>query len=225
MTKITIAIDGFSACGKSTTAKDVARRLNYIYVDSGAMYRAVTYQLLEDNIDLIDQNAVKDALDQISIQFKTGPTNENETWLNGHKVEDVIRSMRVSNKVSEVAAISVVRRAMVTLQQQMGVNKGIVMDGRDIGTVVFPNAELKIFMTATPEVRAERRLKELEQKGIKSSLKEVLENLKERDHLDQTRADSPLLKAEDAVVIDNSNLTFDQQVDEIVKLALKIIQG
>ena len=120
MTKITIAIDGFSACGKSTTAKDVARRLNYIYVDSGAMYRAVTYQLLEDNIDLIDQNAGKDALDQISIQFKTGPTNENETRLNGHKVEDVIRSMRVSNKVSEVAAISVVRRAMVTLQQQMG---------------------------------------------------------------------------------------------------------
>lgn len=219
MKEIIVAIDGYSACGKSTTAKVVARELSYIYVDSGAMYRAVTYFFLEEKIDIDDPEQVRAALEQIDIEFKLNGENQPATWLNGNNVEEAIRDMRVSGKVSEIAAIPEVRRAMVRLQKGMGVGKGIVMDGRDIGTVVFPEAELKIFMTAKPQVRAERRLKELEQKGIKSSLEDVMANLKERDHIDTTREDSPLMKAEGAVVVDNSNLTFDEQVAIIVDLA------
>lgn len=219
MNEITIAIDGYSACGKSTTARAVARGLNYIYVDSGAMYRAVTYYFLENSVDIVDQLQVSEALERIKIEFRRNNQAELTTWLNQKDVEQEIRSMRVSGKVSEVAAIPEVRRAMVKLQQKMGENKGIVMDGRDIGTVVFPRAELKIFMTARPEVRAQRRLKELEQKGVKSSLGEVMANLRERDHIDTTREDSPLTKAEDAIVLDNSEMTFAQQVDEILSLA------
>jgi cytidylate kinase len=219
MNKITIAIDGHSACGKSTTAKAVAKALNYTYVDSGAMYRAVTYYVLEHSIDINDLEVLSKALDEISIEFRLDKDNHPSTWLNGQNIEEEIRTMRVSGKVSEVAAISEVRQAMVRLQQQMGEHKGIVMDGRDIGTVVFPEAELKIFMTASSEVRAQRRLKELEQKGIKSSLEDVMANLVERDHIDTTREDSPLIKANDAIVVDNSNLTFDQQVERILILA------
>ena len=224
MSKITIAIDGYSACGKSTTAKEVAKSLDYIYVDSGAMYRAVTYYFLEHSVDIEDRGQLNEALGRISIEFRLDAEKRPETWLNGVNVEDEIRSMRVSGKVSEAAAISAVRRAMVKLQQVMGERKGIVMDGRDIGTVVFPQAELKIFMTASPEVRAERRLKELEQKGIKSSLEDVMGNLMERDHIDTSREDSPLTKADDAIVIDNSNLTFDEQVNRILSLAREKIE-
>lgn len=219
MSEITIAIDGYSACGKSTTAKAVARNLNYIYVDSGAMYRAVTFYFLQHGVDLIKSGQVQEALEAINIEFRRGHQGEPVTWLNDKVVEEEIRSMRVSGKVSEVAAIPAVRRAMVSLQQKMGAAGSIVMDGRDIGTVVFPKAELKIFMTADPEVRAQRRLKELEQKGTKSSLEEVMANLRERDHIDTTREDSPLTKAADAVVLDNSNMTFGEQVNEILSMA------
>lgn len=223
MSKIIIAIDGYSACGKSTTAKVVAKSLNYIYVDSGAMYRAVTYYFTENDVDLNDLTAMSSALEKISIEFKTDSNDNSITWLNGQNVEQEIRSMKVSGKVSEVAAISEVRRAMVALQQRMGVEKGLVMDGRDIGTVVFPTADLKIFMTADPMVRAQRRLLELEQKGVDSSLEEVMANLQERDRIDTTREDSPLVRADDAIIVDNSNLTFEQQVAEILHLAEEII--
>lgn len=222
MSKIIIAIDGYSACGKSTTAKAVAKALNYIYVDSGAMYRAVTYYFIENNVDWHDMEAVRAALDEISIEFKLDANDNSVTWLNGENVEEAIRSMKVSGKVSEIAAISAVRKAMVALQQKMGAEKSIVMDGRDIGTVVFPNADLKIFMTADPQVRAARRLLELEQKGVESSLEGVVTNLQERDRIDTTREDSPLVKAEDAIVVDNSELTFDQQVAKILALAKEI---
>jgi cytidylate kinase len=218
MSKITIAIDGYSACGKSTTAKAVARALNYVYVDSGAMYRAVTYYFIEQNIDLDKPQEISQALDKINIRFVLYADEQPVTMLNGANVEEDIRGMLVSGKVSKVAAIPAVRRAMVRQQQQMGEEKGLVMDGRDIGTVVFPNAELKIFMTARPEVRARRRLLELEQKGMKSSLEEVMANLEERDRIDTSREDSPLTKAEDAVVLDNSDLSFDQQVEKILAL-------
>ena len=218
MSKITIAIDGYSACGKSTTAKAVARALNYVYVDSGAMYRAVTYYFIEQNIDLDKPQEISQALDKINIRFVLDANDQPVTMLNGANVEEDIRGMLVSGKVSEVAAIPAVRRAMVRQQQQMGEEKGLVMDGRDIGTVVFPNAELKIFMTARPEVRARRRLLELEQKGMKSSLEEVMANLEERDSIDTSREDSPLTKANDAVVLDNSDLSFDQQVEKILAL-------
>ena len=219
MSEITIAIDGYSACGKSTTAKAVAKALDYVYVDSGAMYRAVTYYFSEQGIDLQDSFGIAEALKEINIEFRRTAGGEPVTWLNGIDVEAEIRSMRVSSQVSEVAAIPAVRRAMVSLQQKMGQAGKIVMDGRDIGTVVFPKAELKIFMTAKPEVRAQRRLKELEQKGMKSSLEDVMANLRERDHIDTTRADSPLTKAEEAIVLDNSEMTFARQVDEILAMA------
>ena len=223
MSKITIAIDGYSACGKSTTAKAVAKALNYIYVDSGAMYRAVALHFLDKKLDLLNDQEVHDALLSLEIRFRRDDKGKIETWLNGNLIEEEIRSMRVSNKVSEVAAIPAVRRALVRLQQEMGKKKGIVMDGRDIGTVVFPEAELKIFMTADPKVRAERRLLEMEQKGEKSSLEDVLMNLEERDHIDTTRDDSPLERASDAITVDNSNITFDQQVEMILTHAEKII--
>lgn len=218
MKKINIAIDGHSSCGKSTLAKAMAEKLHYLYVDSGAMYRAVTLFFLENDIDLDDRQAVAVALEQIEVRFDRKPSGVS-TLLNGEDVEGEIRKMRVSATVSPVAAISAVRRAMVRQQQEMGTEKGVVMDGRDIGTVVFPKAELKIFLTAEVEERARRRFSELKAKGVAVSLEEVAANLTERDHIDSTRADSPLKKAEDAVVIDNTHLTPHQQLDIALNLA------
>lgn len=218
MKKITIAIDGFSSCGKSTLAKDLAKYLGYGFVDSGATYRATTLYFIENQIDINDATAVAAALEQIDIQFKN-IEGKNTTFLNGKNVEEEIRKMYVSEKVSEVAAISAVRRAMVEQQQAMGNSKAIVMDGRDIGTVVFPDAELKIFLTADPEIRAQRRFKELTEKGQEVNLKEIKTNLTERDRIDSTRADSPLKKAADAVTIDNSNLNKKEQLAMLVALS------
>jgi cytidylate kinase len=215
MKKITIAIDGFSSCGKSTTAKDLANEVGYIYIDSGAMYRAVTWFSLSNELikgDQINIEVLKSVIDELRIKFKLNPvTGRPDTYLNGHNVEERIRSMEVSEHVSPIAALDFVREAMVRQQQQMGKAKGIVMDGRDIGTTVFPNAELKIFMTATPEVRAERRYKELVDKGIKADYEEILNNIKERDYIDQHRAVSPLRRADDALLLDNTHLTIEQQ--------------
>ena len=224
MKKIIIAIDGYSACGKSTTAREVARRLGYVYGDSGAMYRAVTYFLLQNKVPLDDPQALQQALEQINLSFKRDTQGNLQTWLNGENVEAAIRSMAVSERVSTVAAIPAVRRAMVKIQRKLGEHKGLVMDGRDIGTVVFPEAELKIFMTAQPEIRAQRRLKELQAKGINATLEEVMANLAERDHKDTTRADSPLKKAADAIEIDNSFMTFEEQVEKIISLAKERMQ-
>jgi CMP/dCMP kinase len=219
MNKIIIAIDGYSACGKSTTARAVARNLNYTYADSGAMYRTVTYYLLENDIPLTDMEEISKALAQVEITFHHDEDGNPVTYLNGTAVEEKIRQMKVSENVSAVAAIPAVRRAMVMIQHRLGEAKEVVMDGRDIGTVVFPQAELKIFMTADPEIRAQRRLKEWQAKGIEASLEEVLINIAERDHQDTTRKDSPLKKAKDAIVVDNSFMTFDEQVTEIIALA------
>ena len=219
MNKIIIAIDGYSACGKSTTARAVAAKLAYTYVDSGAMYRAVTYHLMQNNISLTDVGEISEALAKVEVSFKKDDDRNPITYLNGHRVEEQIRKMEVSENVSVVAANSEVRRAMVRIQHRLGENKEIVMDGRDIGTVVFPEAELKIFMTAELDIRAERRLKEWLVNGIEASLDEVRANVAERDHKDTTRRDSPLKKADDAIVVDNSFMTFDEQVDEIIALA------
>ena len=223
MHKIIIAIDGHSACGKSSTAKVVARKLGYMYIDSGAMYRATTYHFLQKDIDISNPDQVSKALKGVDIQFKIDASGNSQVLLNGTFAEEFIRTMEVNKHVSEVSAISSVRRAMVSLQRQIGTEKGVVMDGRDIGSVVFPDAELKIFMTASLEVRAERRQKELREKGIEEKLSVISSNLKSRDEADSTRADSPLVKAEDAVVVDTTHLTFDDQVDKIVKLAEQII--
>ncbi|MCB0607907.1 MAG: (d)CMP kinase [Lewinellaceae bacterium] len=217
MKKIIVAIDGYSSCGKSTLAKALAGRLGYAYVDSGAMYRAATLYLLRHGIGIGEEDAVEAALDDIHIRFERNPSG-NRTLLNGEDVEEQIRSMEVSAVVSEVSAISPVRRAMVRQQQNMGKHKGIVMDGRDIGTVVFPDAELKIFLTAAKEIRVARRYRELKAKGIDISLGEVEENLAHRDLIDSTRDDSPLRQAEDAVVLDNSHLTPEQQLDQALQL-------
>ena len=219
MNKIIIAIDGYSACGKSTTARAVAAKLAYTYVDSGAMYRAVTYHLMQNNISLTDVGEISEALAKVEVSFKKDDDRNPITYLNGHRVEEQIRKMEVSENVSVVAANSEVRRAMVRIQHRLGENKEIVMDGRDIGTVVFPEAELKIFMTAELDIRAERRLKEWLVNGIEASLDEVRANVAERDHKDTARQDSPLKKADDAIVVDNSFMTFDEQVDEIIALA------
>ena len=219
MNKIIIAIDGYSACGKSTTARAVASKLGYIYVDSGAMYRAVTYYILENNISLTDIEAINEALKDVEVGFIRDENGNPITYLNGQPVEDKIRELKVSDNVSVVAAISAVRKAMVRIQQQLGESKNIVMDGRDIGTVVFPEAELKIFMTADLKIRAERRLKEWLANGIETTLEEVRANVEERDDKDTTRNDSPLKKADDAIVVDNSLMTFDEQVAEIIALA------
>lgn len=218
MEKINIAIDGHSSCGKSTLAKAMAEKLDYLYVDSGAMYRAVTLYFLNNNIDLGNEQAVTGALDDIDIRFERGPGGLR-TYLNDKLVESEIRDMRVSNMVSPVAAISSVRRAMVRQQQRMGARKGVVMDGRDIGTVVFPDAELKIFLTADPAERARRRFEELRAKGSTASREEIVRNLMERDRIDTKRADSPLRKADDAVVIDNTHLSQEQQLAMALDLA------
>jgi len=224
MKKIIIAIDGNSGCGKSSTAKVIARELQYIYIDTGAMYRAVTYFFRKNKIDLQNEADVAEALKQIDISFEYNiSTGKNETYLNGKNVEFQIRQMDVSNLVSPVSEISAVRRKLVEQQRRMGQAKGVIMDGRDIGTVVFPDAELKIFMTASLEVRAERRKLELMEKGTDVDIKEVLENLSNRDRIDSSRKDSPLKKAEDAVEIDTSNLTFDEQVNKILVLVHELV--
>lgn len=211
--KIIIAIDGYSSCGKSTLAKALAKHLNYSFIDTGAMYRAVTLYFIQNNIAINEANEVTNALNNIALSFKFNPiTGKSDIYLNGVCVEEEIREMYVANKVSDVAAIKAVREFAVAQQQKMGAEKGIVMDGRDIGTVVFPNAELKIFMTADPEVRVQRRLKELLVKGQAVNEQEVRENLKMRDHIDTTRAESPLRQAEDAIVLDNSHYTMEQQL-------------
>ena len=215
MKKITIAIDGYSSCGKSTMAKDLAREVGYIYIDSGAMYRAVTLYCLETGLftpDGIDTKKLETMMPNIRISFQLNPeTQRPMTYLNGENVEDRIRTMEVSTRVSPVAAIPFVREALVKQQQEMGQAKGIVMDGRDIGTVVFPDAELKIFVVASAEIRAQRRYDELKAKGQEASYEEILANVKERDYIDQNREVSPLRQAEDALLLDNSNLTIEEQ--------------
>lgn len=217
MKKIVIAIDGFSSCGKSTMAKALAREIEYLYFDSGAMYRAVGLYCLDNNLidgDRIDTETLKERMDDISISFKSDPVTKNSiTHLNGVDVENEIRSLRVSRVVSLVAAIDFVREAMIEQQRRMGEKKGIVMDGRDIGTTVFPNAEMKVFVTASAEVRAKRRYDELAARGDNPNYDEILENVLQRDHLDQTREISPLRKADDAIVLDNGNLTREEQLE------------
>ncbi len=214
--KIVIAIDGFSSCGKSTLAKSLARKLRYIYIDSGAMYRAVTLFALRKKWirnGVPDNGAIINAIDQINISFRFNPdTEQNTTFLYGENIEEEIRQLQVSENVSPVSTIKEVRKAMVKLQQQMGKDKGIVMDGRDIGTVVFPGAELKIFMTAQPEIRTLRRFIELKEKGLTVSMDEIRKNIEERDFIDQNREESPLRKADDAIILDNSYLTPDEQL-------------
>jgi len=221
--KIIIAIDGYSACGKSTTAKAVAAALGYRYIDTGAMYRAVTLYVLDNHVSLTNPREIIKALEQIHITFKVNSKNVTETYLNGLNVEKEIRKMRVSNNVSQVSTLKEIRTAMVDQQRRMGKERGIVMDGRDIGTVVFPNAELKLFMTADMMVRAIRRQQELLEKDQMVELDKVVENIRERDRIDTTRAESPLRQAEDAVVIDTTNITIDEQVDEAVRMALSIM--
>lgn len=226
MKKITIAIDGHSSCGKSTMAKDLARRIGYVYVDTGAMYRAVTLFALRNNLFNEDGTVKTDALQQrmsdISISFKFNPeTGRPDTYLNGELVEKVIRSIEVSNHVSAVAAIPFVRTDMVAQQQAMGQEGGIVMDGRDIGTTVFPHAELKIFVTASAEVRAQRRFKELQEKGMPADFDEILKNVIDRDYQDSHREVSPLRQADDALLLDNSNLTIPEQNEWLYEQYLK----
>ncbi|WDF70610.1 (d)CMP kinase [Sphingobacterium oryzagri] len=206
-----IAIDGFSSCGKSTVAKALAKKLHFVFIDSGAMYRAVTLYFLRESVDLEDVHAVQEALANIHIDFVPN-TEKTQLMLNDEDVSDEIRMMYVSDKVSEVSAVKEVRHAMVAQQQKLGKRRNIVMDGRDIGTTVFPDADLKIFMTASPSVRAERRFAELAAKGEKVSMEDVMENLAHRDHIDSTREESPLRQAEDAFVLDNSDLDQEQQL-------------
>lgn len=223
LSKIVIAIDGYSACGKSTTAKEVAKILGYRYIDSGAMYRAVTLYFLDHHVALTNPKEIHRALQQINISFKINAKGITETFLNGLSVEEEIRQMRVSEQVSPVSAIKEVREAMVAQQRKLGKERGIVMDGRDIGTVVFPQAELKLFMTADMMVRAFRRQREWLDQDRLVDLDDVIENIKKRDLIDTTRAESPLRQAEDAVVIDTTHITIDEQVDEVVRMAFSKI--
>lgn len=215
MKKIIVAIDGYSSCGKSTLARYLAKAVKYKYIDSGAMYRAVTFFCLENGLFIgnrLDEAALKEYIHQIHISFTYNETTgKSDTYLNGRNVEKEIRSMAVADSVSPVATVDFVREALVRQQQAMGKNKSIVMDGRDIGTVVFPNAELKIFVTARPEIRAQRRQAELASKGEAVSLEEVMKNLETRDLIDSTRKDGPLRQAIDAVVLDNSEMTVEEQ--------------
>lgn len=229
MKKITIAIDGFSSTGKSTLAKQLADWLDYIYVDTGAMYRAVTLFAMQQGFiedAKVDQAALENTLQNISIDFKKNEsTGVAEVFLNGINVEKQIRTLEVSALVSPVAAISAVRIKLVSQQQKLGQNKGVVMDGRDIATVVFPEAELKIFLDASAATRAERRYKELIANGDEVSLEDVLANVVERDHIDSTRKDSPLIKAKDAIAIDNSHMNLEDQFHVILQLAKDRIAG
>ena len=230
MKKITIAIDGHSSCGKSTMAKDLARKLGYIYVDTGAMYRAVTLYALRNDLFNADYSIKTDELkarmDDIRISFRFNEqTGRPDTYLNGELVEKDIRTMEVSNLVSPIATLAFVREAMVAQQQKMGEEKGIVMDGRDIGTVVFPHAELKIFVTASAEVRAQRRYDELKQKGMEADFDEILKNVQERDYIDSHREVSPLRKADDAIELDNSHMTIDEQNEWLMQQYHKAVEA
>lgn len=216
MRQITIAIDGYSSCGKSTMAKDLAREIGYIYVDTGAMYRSVTLFAMRNNLfnedGSIKADELKSRMNEINISFKlNSETGRPDTYLNGELVEKEIRSMDVSARVSKIAALPFVREALVAQQQAMGKEKGIIMDGRDIGTVVFPDAELKIFVTASAEVRAQRRYDELKAKGMPADFDDILKNVKERDYIDSHRETSPLRKADDALELDNSHMTIEEQ--------------
>ena len=222
--KIIIAIDGFSSCGKSTLAKAMAKALEYVFVDTGAMYRAIALYFLRNNIAFND-TAANEALHAIELRFKfNSASHKSDMYLNGENVEQEIRTMQVSQKVSEVASIPAVRTFAVAQQQAMGMDKGIVMDGRDIGTVVFPNAELKLFVTADPDIRLERRYQELLQTNPSIFKEEVAANLQQRDLMDSTRAHSPLRKAEDALVLDNTNLNREQQLELAMQWAMEKIK-
>ncbi len=229
MKKIIIAIDGHSSCGKSTMAKDLAANIGYKYIDSGAMYRAVTFYSMENGIfqgDDLNLELLEKAMNDIYIDFHpNSETGRSDTYLNGRNVEKEIRGMEVAGKVSPIATVGFVRRTMVEQQQKFGEEKGIVMDGRDIGTVVFPQAELKIFVTARPDVRAQRRLDELKAKGEPASFEEVLANIEQRDLIDSTRAESPLRQADDAIVLDNSDLTIDQQNKWLITKFQSIVEA
>ena len=222
MKKINIAIDGTSSTGKSTLAKQIANKLNYIYIDSGAMYRCVTLYAIQNNwlnASRFDKESLIESLPNIHLKFALNEkTNDQTIFLNGVSVENEIRSMEVSNAVSRVAAVPEIRKEMVRLQHDFGKDKGVVMDGRDIGTVVFPNAELKLFLTCSAKVRAQRRYEEMQQKGISVSFDQVLSNIKSRDHLDSSRADSPLIKASDALEINTENRSVNELLDQVLEL-------
>jgi len=220
MRKITIAIDGYSACGKSTTAKEVAAILGYRYIDSGAMYRSVTLFFLDNHISLTNPKEVEKALTQIQLSFHVNSHSASDIFMNGVNVEKKIRKMRISENVSQVSTIKEVRHAMVSQQRKLGKDRGIVMDGRDIGSVVFPNAELKLFLTADIQVRAYRRQQELLERDQLVDLDTILSNITERDRIDSTRKESPLIKAKDAIGLDTTHITIDEQVDEVVRLAI-----
>lgn len=225
--KLIIAIDGHSSCGKSTVAKDLAKKINYTYIDSGAMYRVVTLFAMRNALitnDKVDENKLSHLIDQVSISFQYNDEKQrHETFLNGELVEDEIRSLAVSNNVSLIAKIKFVREKMVAFQRELSKEGGVIMDGRDIGTVVFPNAELKIFMTADVEVRAIRRYKELKDKGEEVSLDDIRENVKKRDFIDENRDESPLRKADDAIVLNNSKLSKEEQLDWIVERMNEVV--
>ena len=230
MKKITIAIDGFSSCGKSTMAKDLAKKLGYVYVDTGAMYRAVTLYAMRNGLFNAD-GSVKTAdlewqMNKINITFKLNKTAERpDTYLNNELVENDIRTLEVSNHVSQIAAVPFIREAMVAQQQRMGKDKGVVMDGRDIGTTVFPEAELKVFVTASAEVRAQRRYDELKEKGMPADFNDILKNVQERDYIDSHREVSPLRKAPDAIELDNSHMTITEQSAWLMELVKQKIEA
>lgn len=224
MKKIIITIDGWSSCGKSTLAKQLAKSLGYLYIDSGAMYRAITLYFLRNHIDWTDDKEVVESLKHIYLHFEYNPKSEqSEIFLADENVEYVIRDLVIAEKVSDVAAIAAVRTFAVAQQQKMGIHKGIVMDGRDIGTTVFPHAELKIFMTADIAVRVERRFKEMYEKNPNISIEEVKSNLEMRDYIDSHRQVSPLRQAEDAVLINNTNISMEEQLDFALKLVAKVL--
>lgn len=223
--KINIAVDGFSSCGKSTIAKGLAQRLGYTYIDSGAMYRAVALYAINKGWitdDDIDEEALRENISDINITFHKNEDGLQETYINGDNVEGLIRTLEVSNAASRVSTLAFVRKELVRQQQEMGKKKGVVMDGRDIGTVVFPDAEMKLFLTASPEIRAQRRFDEMTAKGEKTNFDDVLANVKERDLRDTTRKESPLKKADDAIELDNSHIGIDEQLEWAIKMFNKI---
>lgn len=223
--KINIAVDGFSSCGKSTIAKGLAKKLDYTYIDSGAMYRAIALFAIRNGWitdSKIDEEALKEHISEIKISFKSNSEGGQDTYLNGENVESEIRTLQVSNGASRVSALGFVRKELVRQQQEMGREKGVVMDGRDIGTVVFPDAEMKLFLTSTPEIRAKRRFDEMVQKGENPLYEEVLANVKERDHRDTTRDESPLIKAVDAIELDNSDIGIEDQLIWALEMFNKI---
>jgi len=229
MKQIIIAIDGLSSCGKSSMAKELARRLGYTYIDTGAMYRAVTLYAIRQGLfngDIVDADALERKMSLVNVSFGVNAsTGRSETYLNGENVEAEIRGMEVSKHVSAVSSLPFVRSALVKLQRQIGEKKGLVMDGRDIGTVVFPNAELKIFVTATPEIRAKRRLDEMKAKGEEASFDEILANVKSRDYQDTNRSVSPLRRASDALELDNSDMTIAEQNEWLLQHAMSVISS